>query len=244
MLLSDRPTERVYDRSEYPVLIEPGKSPKEVLYYWGDGMDVTVYQVEVTDERVAAEWKYSAWKGSPSFEAKSVRTPWMRDIEDAAYLAMYSPRLEVNVHNGAARLDEVYEGWAAAVDPSAIDQSVTSGCVTAQLFGSYQKGLEALGIEMSDAAGAFDHGLTITAGWLQDLISDHARMEAHQMLDAYWGREIARRVVWQSDAVSVEQPERGTRVRELAYWGISPADDRGVIEQNLDRIDPDVVFTN
>lgn len=241
-MLIDRRTEAVFADEKWPRLIEPGEGPKEVLYYWGDGMDVTVYQVELNEPESTVRWKYAAWKGPAEAEEDAIWTPWFKDIEDAAYLAMYSPQLEVAVAKGARVLDEVYEGWAAAVDASAIDVGRIDSCITAQLFGSYEKGLEAMGLE-SEAA-SIDHGLGIGREWLDDLISDRARTKAHEMLNAYWRWQVSERQVWQSSNYELSVPESGTRLEDVVYWGISPADDYAQIQLNMKRVDPSVVFSS
>lgn len=242
-MLIDRATEAVYADREFPRLVEPGSGPKEVLYYWGDGMDVTVYQKEVEEPMSSVPWQYAAWKGPAEAEEESVWTPWLKDIEDAAYLAMYSPALQVAAAKGAERLDEVHEGWAAAIDAEAIDVWHIDSCVTALLFGSYEKGLEAMGISPSNDGAVIDHGLAVADDWLDDLISDHARIKSHEMLNAYWRAEVGRRRVWQSPDFSVEVPEKGDRLSDLVYWGISPPGDYAQIELNMQRVDPGVAFS-
>jgi hypothetical protein len=57
------------------------------------------------------------------------------------------------VKNGARLLDNLVPGWANLVETASLDLGSSSNCVLGQLFGTYEDGLRALGLnEYEDAA--------------------------------------------------------------------------------------------
>lgn len=55
------------------------------------------------------------------------------------------------VDRGVELLDERLPGWRKAVDPEALDLSLTCGCVLGQVFGDYERGVDILDLTDTEA---------------------------------------------------------------------------------------------
>jgi Uri superfamily endonuclease len=56
------------------------------------------------------------------------------------------------VDHGAALLDERLPGWRRVIDPDGLELRHCSECILGQLFGDYDRGLQALGLSEDDAS--------------------------------------------------------------------------------------------
>jgi hypothetical protein len=103
---------------------------------------------------------------------------------------------------GAALLDRVNPGWHERINLADLDMSSACQCVLGQLYGWYEDGMTAIGL---------DGETQLTHGFAGDPASNQFS-EKYWRLDEQWVREVAHRLIW--DVEKVEQ--RRLRAAEVA----------------------------
>ena len=102
-------------------------------------------------------------------------------------LGMINEVAAAAAHLGAKLLDSVEGGWYTRVDPHTLDQNRDLWCVLAQVYGTYQNGLFALGHILEDAA--VDFGFDSGAATLERCQVPRY----YEYLTICWQYEISRR---------------------------------------------------
>jgi hypothetical protein len=87
---------------------------------------------------------------------------------------------------GAARVDAVFPNWELGIDTDRLDVASDKWCVLGQLFGSFKKGLKALGLTLEEAIALGFHVPT-------DVTKAEAK-SLYEMLDTIWLGAIERRM--------------------------------------------------
>ena len=73
---------------------------------------------------------------------------------------------------GAKLLDTVHPGWRAKVDPDTLDMAWFAHCVLGQLYGTYGKGLSAIGYPNPEEHGFYTTSRpydALTKLWLEEI---------------------------------------------------------------------------
>ena len=91
------------------------------------------------------------------------------------------------VARGAAAFDHLHSGpdWATLIDPATLSMEYTDQCVGAQVFGSYDACLRALGLS-HDGRNAYLYGV--------DLEGQHALSARYAELREAWLAEVTKRL--------------------------------------------------
>lgn len=141
-----------------------------------------------------------AWRGGlEGLEAGAVKTPVMPSLEAALCALARLEALHAAAHRGAVVLDVLRPGWPVWVNACELDLSRISGCVLRQVFGSFERGLEALGLDGTDVTALAELGLAISDEEAASRMEiDGRRLGAYlyEELTAAWRRMVREAVLW------------------------------------------------